>query len=125
MRFLHTGDWHVGKPLRGRSRTDEYAAALDEVHRIAVEARVDAVLIAGDVFDSAAPPPEAERLVYDFLARLIPEDIACVLIAGNHDHPKRLGALARLVEGLRIFVRSEARPAADGGVVTVPSRDRS
>ena len=125
MRFLHTGDWHVGKPLRGRSRTEEYAAALDEVHRIAVEARVDAVLIAGDVFDSAAPPPEAERLVYDFLARLIPDGIACVLIAGNHDHPKRLGALARLVEGLRIFVRSEARPAADGGVVTVPSLDGS
>ena len=123
MRFLHTGDWHIGKTLRARARLDEFEAALDEVARIALEARVDAVLVAGDIFDSPAPPPEAERLVYDFLARLLPERIACVLIAGNHDHPRKLGALARLLEGLRIHVRSEVRPPSQGGVVTVPSRD--
>jgi DNA repair protein SbcD/Mre11 len=123
VRFLHTGDWHIGKPLRGRSRQEEFAAALDEVHRIAVAARVDAVLVAGDVFDSPMPPPEAEKLVFDFLARLIPEGIACVVIAGNHDHPKKLGALARLVEGLRIHIRSEVRPPDRGGVVALPSRD--
>ena len=60
MRFLHTADWHIGKPLRGRSRMDEYAAALEEVARTAIAARVDAVLLAGDVFDSPAPPPEAD-----------------------------------------------------------------
>ena len=125
MRFLHTADWHIGKPLRGRSRLEEFAAALDEVARIALEARVDAVLVAGDVFDSPAPPPEAEKLAYDFLARLLPERIACVLIAGNHDHPRKLGALARLLEGLRIYVRPEVRPAGQGGVVAVPSRDGS
>ena len=123
MRFLHTADWHVGKPLRGRSRTDEYAAALEEVGRIAVDAKVDAVLVAGDIFDSPAPPPEAEKLVYDFLAQLLPEGIAAVLIAGNHDHPKKLGALASLLEGLRIHVRPEVRPPAQGGVVSLPSRD--
>jgi exonuclease SbcD len=102
---------------------EEYAAALDEVGRIAVEAKVDGVLVAGDIFDSPAPPPEAEKLVYDFLARLLPEGIAAVLIAGNHDHPKRLGALASLLEGLRIHVRAEVRPPTRGGVVSVPSRD--
>ena len=71
MRFLHTADWHVGKPLRGRSRMDEYAAALEQVAGIAIDRKVDAVLVAGDVFDSPAPPPEAEKLVYDFLARLL------------------------------------------------------
>ena len=94
MRFLHTADWHVGKPLRGRSRMDEYAAALREVGAIAVDQKVDAVLVAGDIFDSPAPPPEAEKLVYDFLARLVSERIPAVLIAGNHDHPRKLGALA-------------------------------
>src|SRR6266704_5940207 len=122
MRFLHTADWHIGKPLRGRSRTDEYGAALEEVARTAVEGRVDAVLIAGDVFDSPAPPPEAEKLVYDFLARLIPERIACVVIAGNHDHPRRLGALSRLVEGLGIHIRAQVQPPAEGGVVALRSR---
>jgi exonuclease SbcD len=123
MRFLHTADWHVGKTLRGRSRMEEYAASLEEVARVAVDRKVDAVLIAGDVFDSPAPPPEAERLVYDFLARLLPERIACVLIAGNHDHPRKLAALARLLEGLRIHVRAEVRPSDQGGVVAVASRD--
>jgi exonuclease SbcD len=123
VRFLHTADWHVGKPLRGRSRMDEYAAALQEVADIAVDRGVDAVLVAGDIFDSPAPPPEAEKLVYDFLARLLPEGMAAVLIAGNHDHPKKLGALASLLEGLRIHVRAEVRPPAEGGVVSVASRD--
>ena len=114
MRLLHTADWHVGKPLRGRSRMEEYAAALEEVASIAADRKVDAVLMAGDVFDSPAPPPEAEKLVYDFLARLVPEGIAAVVIAGNHDHPRKLGALASLLEGLRIHVRSEVRPPSQG-----------
>ncbi len=123
MRLLHTADWHVGKPLRGRSRMEEYARALDEVAAVAIDRKVDAVLVAGDLFDSPAPPPEAEKLVYDFLARLVPEKIAGVVIAGNHDHPRKLGALASLLEGLRIHVRPEVRPPAQGGVVAVPSRD--
>ena len=125
MRFLHTADWHVGKPLRGRSRLDEHAMALDQVAAIAADREVDAVLVAGDVYDSPAPPPEAEKLVYDFLARLLKEQIACVVIAGNHDHPRKLGALASLLEPLRIHVRPEVRPPGDGGVVFVPSRDGS
>jgi exonuclease SbcD len=102
---------------------DEYAAALGELADIAIDREVDAVLVAGDIFDSPAPPPDAEKLVYDVLARLRPEGIAAVLIAGNHDHPKKLGALATLLEGLRIHVRAEVRPPGEGGVVTVPSRD--
>lgn len=123
MRFLHTADWHVGKPLRGRTRFDEFAQALDEIACIARDSQVDAVLLAGDVFDSPAPPAEAEKLVYDFLARLLPDRIACVVVAGNHDHPRRLAALARLLEGLRIHVRADVRPPSEGGVVSVPSRD--
>jgi exonuclease SbcD len=123
VRFLHTADWHVGKPLRGRSRMDEYAKALEQVAGIAVDRKVDAVLVAGDVFDSLAPPPEAEKLVYDFLARLLPERIACVVIAGNHDHPRKLAALATLLERLRIHVRPDVRPPDQGGVVKLASRD--
>ena len=119
MRFLHTADWHIGKPLRGRSRMDEYAKALDQVAAIAKDRQVDAVLIAGDVFDSPAPPPEAEKLVYNFLAKLVSERIQCVLIAGNHDHPRKLDALATLLESLGIHVRHEVRPPDQGGVVTL------
>lgn len=125
MRFLHTADWHIGKSLRGRSRMDEFAAALEEVSRIAVEARVDAVLVGGDVFDAQTTTPEADKLVYDFLARLIPERIACVMIAGNHDHPRKLAALANLLDSLGIFIRGEALGPDAGGVIPLASRDGS
>ena len=77
---------------------DEYAAALEEVAAIAIDRQVDAVLVAGDIFDSPAPPPEAEKLVYDFLARLLPDRIAVVLIAGNHDHPREVFLTAAITE---------------------------
>ena len=118
MRFLHTADWHVGKPLRGRSRMDEYARALEQVAGIAIDRKVDAVLLAGDVFDSPAPPPEAEKLVYDFLARLLPERIACVVIAGNHDHPRKLGRA-------RVPPRGPADPRPARGAAARPGRRRA
>ena len=88
MRFLHTGDWHVGKTLRGRSRADEHRAALAEIADIADDRQVDAVLVAGDLFDTAAPGPESEEIVYDSLLRLA-RDRTVVTIAGNHDNANR------------------------------------
>lgn len=123
MRLLHTADWHLGKTLRGRSRADEHRRALEQLTAGAIDAKVDAVLVAGDVFDSTMPPPEAEALVFDFLARLARAGIGCVLIAGNHDHPRRLGALRDLLAGLRIHVRAEVQRPDQGGIVELPSRD--
>ena len=64
VRFLHTGDWHVGKTLRGRSRADEHRAVLAEIAAVAEAEQVDAVLVAGDLFDTAAPTAETEQIVY-------------------------------------------------------------
>src|SRR4029453_16631535 len=102
---------------------DEYAKALDQVAAIAKDKEVDAVLIAGDVFDSPAPPPEAEKLAYNFLAKLVPDRAPCALIGGNHDHPRKLDALAALLESLGIHVRHEVRPPDQGGVVSLRSKD--
>jgi exonuclease SbcD len=125
MRFLHTGDWHVGKTLKGRSRQDEHEAVLAEIVDIARRERVDALLVGGDTFDSFAPAPEAERLVYSALAECVGAGIAVVLIGGNHDHPRRLHALTRLLDRLRIFIRPEPCRPADGGVIELRSRDGS
>ena len=57
MKFLHTSDWHVGKGLRGRSRHDEHREVLAEIVDIARREQVDAVLIAGDLYDSSVPSP--------------------------------------------------------------------
>ena len=57
MKLLHTSDWHVGKTLKGRSRLDEQKAVLAEIVQLAIDHEVDAVLIAGDVYENVSPPP--------------------------------------------------------------------
>lgn len=119
MRFLHTSDWHVGKTLKNHSRHEEHAAVLTEILDIARCEHVDALLLTGDVFDSPAPPPDAERLVYDFLSELSGARIPAVIIGGNHDHPRRLLAIREILNRLDIHVRPEpVRPEA-GGIVTL------
>lgn len=91
MRILHTADWHLGKPLAGRSRSAEHEAYADEL--VALAQDVDLVLVAGDVFDTYNPPIEAEELFYDTMARLGDRGRrAVVVLAGNHDSPDRLAA---------------------------------
>jgi len=97
MRLLHTADWHFGRTLEGRSRMEEHEAFVDELVRLADESDVDAVLLAGDVYDSVNPPADAETLFYEALTRLSDGGRRPVVaIAGNHDHPDRLSAAAPL-----------------------------
>ncbi|HEX2425840.1 MAG TPA: exonuclease SbcCD subunit D [Actinomycetota bacterium] len=125
MRFLHTGDWHIGKAIRGRTRIDEHAAVLDEVVAMAVDRAVDAVLIAGDVYEHRAPPPDADAVVFDALLRLHDAGIRVVVIPGNHDSAPRLEAFGKLLRPLGVEVGARVLPPDRGGVVAVPSRDGS
>lgn len=119
MRILHTADWHIGKTLRGHSRMDEHSKALDEVLDIAVRERADLFLMAGDLFDSQSPAADAEKLVYEFFAKLMAHRIPAVILGGNHDHPKRLDALRPLLEPMSIHVRPYICAPEDGGVITL------
>jgi DNA repair protein SbcD/Mre11 len=123
MRLLHTGDWHVGRSIRGRSREDEFAGALDEIVGIATDEKVDLVLIAGDVYDQRAAPAEADRLVFDALLRLSSAGIPVVAVPGNHDSAARLEALAPLLDRIAVSLVCRMRPPEQGGAVTVPARD--
>ncbi|MBI4906498.1 MAG: exonuclease SbcCD subunit D [Acidobacteria bacterium] len=122
MRFLHTADWHIGKSLRGRSRIDEQSQALTEILDIVRREKIDAVLHAGDLFDSFSPHAEAERLVYHFFGDLAKLGIPAVVIGGNHDHPHRLEALRPLLEPLHIHVRSAVKGPQEGGVIQLDIR---
>jgi len=84
MKILHTADWHVGKVLKGRDRYDEHAAVLASIVRTAREQDVDVVLIAGDLFETAAPSPRAQGLVMRTLLALRQDGRHVVAIAGNH-----------------------------------------
>ncbi len=123
MKLLHTSDWHVGKHIRGNSRIDEHRAVLSEIAVIAESEQVDIVLVAGDLFDTAAPPPEAEQVVFDALLRLASSGATVAVISGNHDNARRLGAVAPLLERCGIHVVSEPLRPADGGVRSFTSRD--
>jgi DNA repair protein SbcD/Mre11 len=93
MKLLHTSDWHLGKRLDDFSRMEEQQAVLQEICEIAEREQVDAVLVAGDLFDTFNPPTEAVDLFYKTLKRLAADGKRPVIaIAGNHDSPDRIEA---------------------------------
>lgn len=116
MRLLHTSDWHVGKKIRGHSRADEHRAVLAEIADAAESESVDLIAVAGDLYETAAPNPESERIVTDALLRLA-EVAPVVAVAGNHDNARRFAALEPLLRLGRITMVSEVRSPAAGGNV--------
>ncbi len=115
MRLLHTSDWHVGKTIRGRSRHVEHEDVLGEIVAIADSHDVDVVIVAGDLFESAAPTPESEALVYETLLGLADHADHVVVIAGNHDNPRRLKAVTPLLALGNVHVLTDAVPPDAGG----------
>jgi exonuclease SbcD len=122
MRFLHTGEWHVGKTLRGRSRAEEHRQVLAEVASIARDRKVDIVLVAGDLFDGAAPAPESEEIVYRALLDLSRASEWVVVISGNHDSSRRLEAVEPLMRLTNIRVLSKPARPSEGGVLTLQTK---
>ncbi|GAA3226939.1 exonuclease SbcCD subunit D [Pseudonocardia petroleophila] len=122
MRFLHTADWHVGKTLKGHSRLEEQEQVLREIVTIAREQQVDAVLVAGDLYDTAAPSAEAQKLVIRTLMGLARDGTQVVAIAGNHDHARALDAYRPLAQEAGITLVGEVRTADKGGVVGFTAR---
>lgn len=106
MRLLHTSDWHIGRQLHGVSLIEDQAHVLEQIVEIVENESVDAVIIAGDIYDRAIPAADAVRLLSNTLNRLC-RDLGkkVVLIAGNHDSGDRLGFGSDLLgnAGLHIF----------------------
>jgi len=123
MRFIHTADWHLGRLFHSRHLTDDQRFTLDGLLRLAESSRADAVIIAGDIFDRAVPPPEAVTVLDRIVASLALDlRVTVVMIAGNHDSAARLEYLSELARksGVHVVGRvgREVRPVeirgADG-----------
>ena len=125
MKILHTGDWHVGKVLRGRARHDEHEAVLNEIVAVADRERVDIAVVAGDLYESSVPPAAAQALVWKTLLALRETGAEVVVIAGNHDDPAAFDALRPLAAAAGLRVLGRPARAADGGVIelTVSSNE--
>lgn len=106
MRFLHTSDWHLGRSLHRADLRDAQAAFLDHLVETARDERVDAVLVAGDVYDRAIPPVDAVALCEDALARLRATGARVIAISGNHDSARRLGVNSALVDAAGVHLRT-------------------
>lgn len=102
MRLIHTSDWHLGQTLHGQDRDFEHAAFLAWLLDTLVAQRADALLIAGDIFDTVNPPLRAQERLYDFVVeahRRLPR-LDIVMIAGNHDSGGRIELPAPLMRRL-------------------------
>jgi exonuclease SbcD len=122
MKFLHTADWHVGKTLKGRDRLDEQRAVLAEIAAVAEANEVDAVLVAGDVYDLSAPSAAAQQLVIQALLRIRRAGAEVIVIAGNHDHGPTFEAYRPLMGVAGITLAGTVRSAERGGVVRFTAR---
>ncbi|HEY5013655.1 MAG TPA: exonuclease SbcCD subunit D [Acidimicrobiia bacterium] len=119
MKLLHTSDWHVGKLLKGASRLDEHRRVLSEIAGVARSEAVDVIVVAGDVYESAAPTPEAQGVALQAILELRDTGAKVVVIAGNHDNPHQFEALRPVMAELDITMLGHPARADAGGVVEV------
>ena len=117
MKLLHTSDWHAGKVLKGVGRLEEQRAVLGGIVDLARREAVDLVVVAGDLYESAVAPPEAQALVWSTLLDLRDSGADVVVIAGNHDNAAHFEALRPLAAAAGITVLGRVRRPDDGGVV--------
>ena len=106
MKFIHTSDWHIGRQLHNQSLLDDQAFVLEQIIALADEHKVDAVIVAGDIYDRSIPPANAVALLDDVLNRLVHDlGLQVIMIAGNHDGHERLGFAAKQMaaSGLHII----------------------
>jgi DNA repair protein SbcD/Mre11 len=117
VKILHTSDWHVGKVLKGQSRTAEHVAVLAQLVDIARAEHPDLVIVAGDLYDTAAPTPDATRLVTRALSALRSTGAVVVAIGGNHDNGPALDALRPWADAAGITLRGSVREIAADHVI--------
>ena len=113
MRLLHTSDWHLGRTLHRADLRDAQAAFVSALVETTRAEKVDAVLVAGDVYDRAVPPLDAVALFEDALVQLRGAGARVVVTSGNHDSARRLGFGSRLVDGAGVHLRTRAAAVAE------------
>ena len=118
IRILHTADWHLGQTFFGYDRTEEHTIFLDWLAKEICDKEIDALIIAGDVFDVSNPSAASQRMYYQFIYRVTAENpnLQIVIVAGNHDSAARLEAPLPLLQAMRTEVRGVVRKQ-DGGEI--------
>ena len=104
MKFLHTGDLHIGKSLNEFSLLEDQAFFLDQIIEITMQQKVDAVVLAGDIYDRSIPSTEAVSLLDRFLVNLAEKNIKVLMISGNHDSSERVSFAGDILDKQGIYI---------------------
>ncbi len=121
MKILHTADWHLGKLLNDQSRDDEHALFLDWLLDVVKQEEIDAIIVAGDIFDTANPPQSALQRYYDFVSRLFAQgECELIIIGGNHDSAAQLEAPRQVLNSLKTHVVGFLPEAPEDRVLYLP-----
>mgnify|MGYP005988621523 FL=1 len=100
MRIIHTSDWHLGQFFYGKSRANEHQQFLDWLLTQVEDNAVDAIIVAGDIFDTATPPSYARQMYFNFISKLQRFNCQLVVLAGNHDSVSMLAESKELLSAL-------------------------
>ena len=120
LKLLHTSDWHIGRTLYSRKRYEEFEAFLTWLAETIQQNEIDALLVAGDVFDTSAPSNRAQELYYRFLCRVAASSCRhVVVVAGNHDSPSFLNAPKELLKALDVHVVGSSTESPEDEVLVL------
>jgi exonuclease SbcD len=121
MRILHTSDWHLGKTLYAKKdRQEEHLAFFEWLLNTIKDKKIDVLLVAGDIFDTASPSSTAQKMYYDFLIKV--KSVGCnhvVVVGGNHDSPSFLNAPKDILSALNVAVIGNATDHLEDEIVLI------
>ncbi|GAM59473.1 exonuclease sbcD [Vibrio ishigakensis] len=123
MRILHTSDWHLGQNFFNKNRRSEHQAFLDWLLTTAKENDVNAIIVAGDIFDTSTPPSYARELYNQFVVGANKLDCQLILLGGNHDSVSVLNESKNLLKYLRADVVAHASGEDKEQVVSILDSD--
>ena len=122
MKILHTSDWHLGQSFFTKSRKEEHQGFIDWLLQQVATEQVDAVIIAGDIFDTGTPPSYAREMYNQFVVDMQQLNCVLVVLGGNHDSVSTLNESKQILACLNTFVVASTGIAIDEQVFTIPDK---
>lgn len=122
MKILHTSDWHLGQSFFTKSRKEEHQGFIDWLLQQVATEQVDAVIIAGDIFDTGTPPSYAREMYNQFVVDMQQLNCVLVVLGGNHDSVSTLNESKQILACLDTFVVASTGIAIDEQVFTIPDK---
>jgi exonuclease SbcD len=121
-RIIHTSDWHLGQNFYGKSRASEHQQFLNWLLEQVTEHDIDAVIVAGDIFDTGTPPSYAREMYFDFIVNMHKKNCQLIILAGNHDSVSMLGESKQLLSHLSCQVITSVGDNLDEQIITLNNK---